>query len=200
MSNYSKDESFKIFYHLISLNVIFKPSQKRYPLYQQVYKELIPDIGALNHYKCSINKFEAYLFFEIKKGKNTFGKTNYQEFLQIRKFIFKTYSYWSYPAFRENREKFRPFLDDHVLIKRIQNGLSSFMTKDNLYPGAITLLLLDENQDSKITLKSLHTKDQDKKVIDFIAQFYKAHQNSKANIDLLNDLYQKYPKEWIDWE
>lgn len=200
MSNYSEDESFKTFYHLIRLHTLFKPSQKKYPLYQKAYKELIPDIGSLNYYECSIDEFEAYLFFELQKGKNTFGKTNYQEFLQIRKFIFKTHSYQSYPAFRENKEKFRPLLDCLVLIKRIQNGLSSFITNNRLCAGAITLLLLDENQDSKITLKSLHTKDQDEEIIDFIAQFYKAHQNSKANIDLLKDLYQKYPKEWIDWE
>ena len=64
--------------------------------------------------------------------------------------------------------------------------------------GALVLLLVDSSETSRQVLLEYQNKNLPRETVWILGSFYKDFKTPEANKLLLNDLYNKYPTEWID--
>jgi hypothetical protein len=200
MKDIPEEMRVKAFFFLILFDDFFPIHKKNHSCFLEAVQRTLPIIAEDNYINRNI-KFNIYLLFgiseeEIKAG--SMEKNSYEEFESIWKFIDKAKSYSAYPYMRNKKEKFAPFLDNEILMSRIRSGFSRYEIFNFVKAASFILLLMDKEKESKNILFEMHTKDLSPDKVWLLGSFYKDFQDTDEQIHLLEDLYSRYPKEWID--
>lgn len=208
MKGLDEDEIIKTLYHTLRLGNLYKIDEVNYPYLQKAMTLLLSDLESSKYLICHMDRQIAFLLFEVLNENNAdnIKKTNYKEYSEIRKFIEKSNSYVDFFRMRKNSEKFIVFLDDELLLERVKKAVLLFSVNEyhnktgaNFYYWAcVLLLILSGKEDSKIALLQLHKQDLSSHLVWVLGTFYKDFQNTEANKELLKNLYETFPHNWID--
>lgn len=208
MKGFDENEIVKTLYHTLRLGNLYKIDEVNYPHLQTAMTLLVPDLEESKYHVCEINKQVAYLLFEVlnEKDIDNIKKTNYKEYSGILDFIAQSNSYSYLPGMRKSYNKFIIFLENKLLLERAKKAVILFSPNkfhQNIgnnfhYLGLIILLLLSEEKASKETLLQLHKQVLSGHLVWLLGTFYKDFQNTQANKELLIDLYEKFPNDWVD--
>ena len=188
------------FFHLIMHLNLFSFHKNHFPYFIEAFKKYY-QIEKEKSYRNNLLAYYFYLLFEVNE-KTDIEKIElevaYDEFESIRKFIGKAISYSAYPYMRKKRDKIEPFLENNILLSRIQKGILNYHEFDKVMAASLILLLMDTSTDSKDVLINWNRKNLNVKEVWLLASFYKDFQDTEANKNILEDLYSKYPSDWID--
>ncbi|MDE1207668.1 hypothetical protein [Tenacibaculum larymnensis] len=186
------------YFHLARLNKFIKVKENNYSYLLKGVEKSLHLLGKGYHISTS-KPSTIFLLFGVTSS-NTSAKlydTDYTEYLNAFNFFTKINSYTSYPSLRK---KLKPelYLKDSLLLKRAQKMTSFFNDFDFNTAGALVLLLADTSISSKQVLLKYHTTDLDRNIVWLIGSFYKDFNTTEANAQLLKNLYNHYPSEWVD--
>jgi hypothetical protein len=208
MKGFDENEIIKTFYHTLRLGNLYKIDEINFPYLQKAVTLLLPDLEESKYQVCDINKNIAFLLFEVlnEKDQDNVCKTSYKDYLEIRDFIGKATCYVDLFSMRRNREKFRIFLENKLLLERVKKAVLLFASDEfhqNIEPNfyffaCVLLLLLSEENESKEALLKLNEQNLSNHLVWVLGSFYKDFQNTTANKELLFHLYQTYSPDWID--
>ncbi|MDE1207641.1 hypothetical protein [Tenacibaculum larymnensis] len=186
------------YFHASRLGIITKVKENNYPLLQKGIERTLSSIG--KGYNINVLRpSTVYLLFGVNSLNDieNLYNTKYNEFLENLKFVTKVNSYTSYPSLRR-KLKASLFLENPILLKRAQK-MTPFYNQFNFETaGALVLLLVDSSKTSKQVLLEYHKTDLPRETVWVLGSFYKDFKTSEANKLLLNNLYNKYPTEWVD--
>ncbi|XRE44535.1 hypothetical protein ACIVBQ_002739 [Tenacibaculum discolor] len=186
------------YFHASRLGIITKVKENNYPLFLKGIEKTLSSLG--EGYNINVLRpSTVYLLFGVNSLNDieNLYNTKYNEFLENLKFVTKVNSYTSYPSLRR-KLKATLFLENPILLKRAQK-MTPFCNQFNFETaGALVLLLVDSSKTSKQVLFEYHKTDLPRETVWVLGSFYKDFKTSEANKLLLNDLYNKYPTEWID--
>lgn len=208
MKGFDENEIVKTLYHTIRLGNLYTIDEVNYPHLQTAMALLVPDLEESKYLVCAINRQTVYLLFEVlnEQDIDNIKKTNYSEYRGILDFIAQSNSYSHLPGMRKSYNKFIIFLENKLLLERVKKAVILFSSNkfhqqigNNFrYLGLIILLLLSEEKASKEALLQLHKQVLSAHLVWLLGTFYKDFQNTQANKELLIDLYEKFPHDWID--
>lgn len=208
MKGFDENDITKTLYHTLRLGNLYKIDEINYPYLQKAMILLLPDLEESKYQICDMNKHIAFLLFEIlnEKDQDNVCKTSYKDYLKIRDFIWKATHYVDLFGMRKNKEKFIVFLENKLLVERVQKAVLLFAANkfhQNIEPNfyfaaSILLLLLNDENESKETLLQLHKQELSGHLVWVLGTFYKDFQNTEANKQLLINLYETFPHDWID--
>ncbi|MGG6230739.1 hypothetical protein [Tenacibaculum sp. SDUM215027] len=185
-------------FHSSRLGNIIKVKENNYPLFLKGVEKALSSIG--KGYNINVLKpSKVFFLFGVSTPNDieNLYNTKYTEFLETLKFVTKVNSYTSYPSLRR-KLKAKSFLENPILLKRAQKMIPFFNQFNFETAGALVLLLIDSSETSKQVLLEYHNKNLPRKTVWILGSFYKDFNTSEANKLLLNNLYSKYPTEWID--
>ncbi|WP_281979847.1 hypothetical protein [Tenacibaculum mesophilum] len=193
-----KQKIIDAYFHASRLGIITKVKENNYPLFLKGIEKTLSSLG--KGYNINILRpSTVYLLFGVNSLNDieNLYNTKYSEFLENLKFVIKVNSYTSYPSLRK-KLKASLFLENEILLKRAQK-ITPFFNQFNFETaGALVLLLVDSSKTSKQVLLEYHKTDLPRETVWVLGSFYKDFKTSEANKLLLNDLYNKYSKEWVD--
>ena len=193
-----KQKIIDAFFHSSRLGIIIKVKENNYPLFLKGIERALPSIG--KGYNVNVLKpSKVFLLFGVNSLNDieNLYNTKYNEFLENLKFVTKINSYTSYPSLRKKLKTIL-FLENPILLKRAQKMTPFFNQFNFETAGALVLLLVDSSKTSKQVLLEYHKTDLPRETVWVLGSFYKDFKTSEANKLLLNDLYNKYPAEWVD--
>ncbi|QWX84827.1 hypothetical protein H0I23_04075 [Cellulophaga sp. HaHaR_3_176] len=197
MLKISDEDIFLAFYYRLKLGIIDKPIEKHFSLFLKAVEHNITDNDLENTY---LDAAQLYLLFGIKNNENSDAVNDviYEDYIELLKFLNLCSTYNTYPNLRKKSIRFLPFLENEILMRRITEGFSFYYGSTFIAAGSLVLLLLDTKKDSKNVLLDLHKNDLTNTNVWLLGSFYEDFQKTEINKSLLKDLYNKYPKEWID--
>lgn len=208
MKGFDEYEIVKTLYHTIRLGNLYKIDEVNYPHLQTAMALLVPDLEESRYLVCEINRLTVYLLFEVlnEQDINNVKKTSYNEYRAILDFIAQSTSYSHLSGMRKSYTKFIIFLENKLLLERVKKAVILFspnkfhqqIGNNFRYLGLIILLLISEEKESKEALLQLHKQDLSAHLVWLLGTFYKDLRNTQANKELLTDLYEKCPNDWID--
>ncbi|ADV50448.1 hypothetical protein Celal_3174 [Cellulophaga algicola DSM 14237] len=191
------EDIFSAFYYRLKLGIIDKPSEKHFSLFLKAVAHNIADNDLENTF---LSGTKMYLLFGIKNNENSDAVYDviYEDYIAILKFLNLCSTYTAYPNLRKKKDRFLPFLDNAILITRIKEGISFYFESNFVTAGSLVLLLLATDKTSKDKLRNLNDSALKNDDVWLLGSFYKDFQQTEANKELLNNLYSKFSKEWID--
>lgn len=185
------------YYYRLKLGTIDKPLPQYFSLFLQAVEKNIVDNDWDNSY---LSADKIYLLFGITnsdEAKNVHNITH-EEYASLLDFLILCSNYTNFPNLRKKAIRFLPFLENTTLMKRIHEGFSLHFDSNFKTAGSLVVLLLDTKQSSKDILFSFHQNKLENTTVWLLGSFYKDFQKTDLNKHLLKDLYERYPKEWID--
>lgn len=210
MSDIDEKDIIKTFYHLLRLGCTPTIQEFNYIHLQQAMEMLLPDLNSDNYLICNLEPSTTYILFGIEneESKEAITNTTYEDYCTSLKFIYKCHTYSYMDSMLKKKDSFLPFLTNvnAVLFERIKKGVVLFSTKthhQNIgfnfnYGAFLIMLLLSSTKDAKEVLREVHKEDLTANLVWVLGTFYKSFQNSKDNKEVLEDLYLKFPANWID--
>ncbi|MDQ5930387.1 MAG: hypothetical protein QG594_2175 [Bacteroidota bacterium] len=208
MKGFDDIDIIKTLYHTLRLGNLYKIDEINYPYLQKAMTLVLPDLEESRYQVCNMNKHVAFLLFEVlnENDQDNIYKTSYKDYSEIRDFIWKATCYVDLFSMRKNKEKFRIFLENKLLVERVQKATLLFSATKfhqnvghNFYFAAcILLLLLNDEKESKETLLQLHKQKLSGHLVWVLGTFYKDFQNTETNKELLINLYETFPHDWIN--
>lgn len=186
------------YFHSARLGTIIKVKENNYSLFLKGVEKALSSIGK-GHNINVLKPSKVFFLFGVSSPNNieNLYNTKYNEFLETLKFVTKINSYTSYPSLRR-KLKASLFLENPILLRRSQKMTPFFNQFNFETAGALVLLLVDSSETSKQVLLKFHNTNLPRETVRILGGFYKDFKTSKANKLLLNDLYSKYPSNWID--
>lgn len=185
------------FYYRLKLGTLDKPLPQHFSLFLNAVEKNIADNNLDKSY---LSAYKIYLLFGVMNSadaKNVHHIT-YEAYTNSLHFLAISNSYTSFPNLRKKHIRFLPFIENKTLMQRIYEGISSYFNSDFTTAGSLVLLLLDTQQASKDVLFALHKNKLENTTVWLLGSFYKDFQNTNINKQILKNLYDLYPKEWID--
>lgn len=208
MKGSEENEIVKTLYHTLRHGNFYKIDEINYPYLQNALTLLLRGFEESKQLVCQIKKQVIYLLFEVlnENYQDNIYKTTYKDYSEIRDFISKSHCYKDLFSMRKNSCKFNIFLENKLLLERAKKAVLLFSSNKfhqtigpNFYfAGCILLLLLSDEKESKETLSKLHKQQLSSHLVWVLGTFYKYFQNTEANKEVLADLYEKFPDEWIN--
>ncbi|GGF21415.1 hypothetical protein [Flavobacterium limi] len=209
MKGFDENDIIKTLYHTLRLGNLYKIDEINYPYLQKAMTLLLPDLEESKYQVCDMNRQIAFLLFEVlnENDQDFIYKSSYKDYSEIRDFIGKANSYVDLFSMRKNKEKFIVFLENKLLLERVRKAVLLFTANEfhqntgaNFYFFAcVLLLLLSEEKESKKTLLKLHKQEElSGHLVWVLGTFYKDFQNTEENKQLLINLYETFPDDWID--
>ncbi|MCT4699252.1 hypothetical protein [Tenacibaculum haliotis] len=197
MTKISQKNIYLAYYYRIKLGIWDVPSKLNFPLFLAAVEKNILDNDMDKTY---VSASKMYLLFDFKNNSDLpkIATLSYEDYIASIKFLNLSNSYLCYPNLRKKRIRFAPFLSNKLLLTRIKNGLYFYLDSDFETAASLVLLLLDTNETSKKALLNLHKKELKNTQVWLLGSFYKDFQSEEINKPVLIDLYDKFPKEWID--
>ena len=204
----SEDKIIHFFFHCIRLGKLFLPKEKLFPLYKKALIEALYLINEENYLVYNLKKEALYLLFGFKKGDETdkILNTPYANYSSMLSYIKLCDNYTSYPNMRKKRTRFLPFTENAFILERLKSSFRYFFAQTNTEYGTfsftlsgclITFLLVMDTHTKEMLFK-LHLTPLNQKQVWILGSFYKDFSATESHRLLLNDLYDKYPKIWID--